>query len=97
MGNEQYANRSTIPLGNDYFAIPSEQLWNIVKISLDGSYNININTVASVFVGVIPSLPDHTNNHIGWRLAGPNQEYLVTAVNGSIKTYDATPLTSLMV
>ena len=97
MGNESYANKSTIPLGNDYFAIPSEQLWNIVKISLDGSYNININTVASLFVGVIPSLPDHTNSHTGWRLAGPNQEYLVTALNGSIKTYDATPLTSLMV
>lgn len=94
---ESYINRSTIALGNDYFAIPSNDLWNIVKISLDGSYNINIDVVASVFVGVIPSLPSHQNSHTGWRLAGPNQEYLVTAVNGTITTYDATPLTSLMV
>lgn len=95
--NESYVNRSTIALGNDYFAIPSDDLWNIVKITLDGSYNINVNTVASVFVGVISSLPSHNNNHIGWRLAGPNQEYLVVSQNGSIITYDATPLTSLMV
>ena len=94
---ESYINRSVVPLGNDYFAIPSNDLWNVVKISLDGSYNINIDVVASVFVGVIPSLPDHRNSHVGWRLAGPNQEYLVTAVNGTIKTYDATPITSLMV
>ena len=91
-----YRYASQQALGNDYFSLPSraQSSWIIYKCGHDGQYNPTINVVAGLFVdtGAYASV---TDTRTSWWLEG--NILIIANCSGSIKTYDATSLKSLMV
>lgn len=90
-GNNLFA--TTVPLGSGYFAGESNDYWPIFKVELDASNVPRFTGVASVWaIGVNGPLL----NSRAWRLAGSQNQYLVSASPNEIEVYDASGLSALM-